>query len=222
MQTHETTVAFQALFNNLRGSNAPQKMTTTMTPAEEADVVQDKSFLAELLREAGTLESDIPTNLNLFQGREPLLDLLLEAGLEELLDLPTILSLPKWSSVTKLYGENPVVIGLDTCEQFRKSVPNDMAIVAPAGLFNTATNTLADYIVANMEFPNNVEDSRGGTRWQVPWGKHQPVSAKYTNTATKEKRINRNNVMPIVIVRDPYSWMQSMVSVFASYVSFDS
>jgi hypothetical protein len=31
-----------------------------------------------------------------------------------------------------------------------------------------------------------------------------------SNTAGHDKRVNKTNVMPIVVVRDPYSWMQSM------------
>jgi hypothetical protein len=70
------------------------------------------------------------------KGREELVAILHDAGIQEM-DVPTILSLPKWSSVTKLYGEGPVVVGLETCEKFRQQTPLDDASVGTAGLFNT-------------------------------------------------------------------------------------
>lgn len=33
---------------------------------------------------------------------------------------------------------------------------------------------------------------------------------RLVNTASHDARVNKTNVMPIVLVRDPYSWMQSM------------
>lgn len=34
------------------------------------------------------------------------------------------------------------------------------------------------------------------------------ASRKWNNTAKRDERVNKTNVMPIVLVRDPYSWMQ--------------
>jgi hypothetical protein len=36
------------------------------------------------------------------------------------------------------------------------------------------------------------------------------ASHKWTNTAGNDKRVNKTNVLPVVLIRDPYSWMQSM------------
>lgn len=66
------------------------------------------------------------------EGRERLVEILADAGVEEL-DIPTLLTLPKWSSVSKLYGEEPVVFGLETCERFRKTIPLDDASIGTAG-----------------------------------------------------------------------------------------
>jgi hypothetical protein len=169
---------------------------------------------------AGLVDDAIPDNSDItyedaIKGREKLVDLLQDAGVEEL-DIETVLMLPKWSSVTKLYGEGPVVIGLDTCERFRNTAPLDDASIGTAGLFNTGTNPFAMYIEANCKMPHNTHDKHGGTRWQVPWGKHTLASRRMTNTAGHDGKVNKTNVMPIVLVRDPYSWMQSMVSLFFS------
>jgi hypothetical protein len=36
------------------------------------------------------------------------------------------------------------------------------------------------------------------------------ASRKWTNTAGNDKKANKTNVLPVVLIRDPYSWMQSM------------
>lgn len=46
---------------------------------------------------------------------------------------------------------------------------------------------------------------------KVPWGKH--YMARYRNSdhfTTTDKDVPKENVLPLVSIRDPYSWMQSM------------
>ncbi|KAG7369249.1 hypothetical protein IV203_031992 [Nitzschia inconspicua] len=145
------------------------------------------------------------------KGREQLMDIIHEAGIVEI-DVASILSLPKWSSVTKLYGDTPVVLGLERCSEFLDEVkfPAWDASLGTAGLFNTGTNPFAMYLEQNCKLPKNKSDKAGGTRWQVPWGKHTFASLRLQNTAGREAKTNKETVMPIVMVRDPYSWMQSM------------
>jgi hypothetical protein len=73
------------------------------------------------------------------KGREELLAILEDAGVTDI-DAASIAKLPTWSQVRKLYGDKPVVYGLDTCERFRNTIPKDDASVGTAGLFNTGTN----------------------------------------------------------------------------------
>mmetsp|Transcript_14545 Transcript_14545/g.35168 ORF Transcript_14545/g.35168 Transcript_14545/m.35168 type:complete len:365 (+) Transcript_14545:762-1856(+) len=144
------------------------------------------------------------------KGREPLVDILHDAGVQEL-DVAAILSLPKWDIVTKLYGDNgPVIVGLDTCQQFQETIPQDQASIGIAGLFNTGTNPMNMYLEENCIMPNIKHERHGGMRFQVPWGKHVPASWKWNNTAGNDQKTNKTNVLPVVMVRDPYSWMQSM------------
>jgi hypothetical protein len=113
------------------------------------------------------------------KGREPLVDILHDAGVDEI-DVAAVLSLPKWETVTKLYGsEGPVVIGLETCEQFQKTIPLDEASIGIAGMFNTGTNPLNMYLEENCIMPNIKHERHGGMRFQVPWGKHVPASWKW-------------------------------------------
>lgn len=89
---------------------------------------EDLKGLVENLPE----DMDSVTYEDAIKGRERLVEILNDAGVEEL-DVPTILSLPKWSQVTKLYGDGPVVIGLETCERFRETIPLDDASIGTAG-----------------------------------------------------------------------------------------
>jgi hypothetical protein len=137
-------------------------------------------------------------------------NILHEAGIEDI-DVPSILSLPLWESVTKLYGDGPVVLGLEHCSEFQNNqikFPDWDKSIGTAGLFNTGTNPFAMYLQNNCKMPKNKSDKHGGTRWQVPWGKHCLASRRLTNTAGGDSRVNKTTVMPVVLVRDPYSWMQ--------------
>ena len=155
------------------------------------------------------------------QGKEYTVQLLADAGIHDI--APAVLSqLPVWKDVASLYystqqgsdvtDKGPVILGLDTaCTTFRERTPLDDASVAVAGLFNTGTNPAAMYLSANCYMPGNTNDKAGhGMRWQVPWGKHMLASRKWNNTAGHDGKVNKTNVLPVVLVRDPYTWMASM------------
>ena len=65
------------------------------------------------------------------------------------------------------------MVGLDTCDAYRTQQKPHMRRWAPAGMFNTGTNTLLDLMHMNCQFPDRT--GRHGF-WQVPWGKHNPLS----------------------------------------------
>ena len=48
--------------------------------------------------------------------------------------------------------------------------------------------------------------------FDLPTKQHTPITRKWTNTAGREEKTNKTNVLPVVLVRDPYTWMQSLVS----------
>ncbi|GAX26244.1 hypothetical protein FisN_16Lh072 [Fistulifera solaris] len=111
--------------------------------------------------------------------------------------------LPKWQHVIDLYGDNIIVQGQEQCETFRQHVPNPKdRILAVAGLFNTGTNLL------NTQFTRNIQGIK--TLWQVPWGKHRMAQVKWEHTAHEMEQHNKEHVLPVVIIRDPLAWMQSM------------
>ena len=47
-------------------------------------------------------------------------------------------------------------------------------------------------------------------RAQVPWGKHTPVRLRGINHAISGGDIPHENVFPVLVIKDPYTWMQSM------------
>ena len=57
--------------------------------------------------------------------------------------------LPTWSDVVEMYGEEPIMGGLDTCEAYRATVPVSERMIGPAGMFNTGTNLLFELMKTN-------------------------------------------------------------------------
>jgi hypothetical protein len=89
--------------------------------------------------------------------------------------------LPSWAVIQSMYGPSPVIHGLDTCSNFQRIIPKDEAYIGPAGTFNTGTNLLADLLPKYCTIDSPV--GRSGMLWQVPWGKHNPISWRYRNIA---------------------------------------
>jgi hypothetical protein len=139
------------------------------------------------------------------QGKEPLIEILKDAGVNDI-DFATLRQLPKWSAVQELYGEGPIVFGLDQCQTFRDSTPPEKRSVGPAGLFNSGTNVLSLYLEANCYFVEN----QNGIQWQVPWGKHVMASLRGRHFVPNKESFDVSTILPIVTIRDPYSWMKSM------------
>jgi hypothetical protein len=162
------------------------------------------------------------------RGKEPLLQLLRDAGIINI-DSETIEMLPTWGQVEQLYGSEPSIIGLDTCLDYQERTDTlDHRILAPAGLFNTGTNLLATLLESNCQFPDDVDaksnnrrtsgvhskpDSRSTVQWQVPWGKHVPSEQRRIHRipSNKDSLLSPpDDVLPVVLVRDPYFWIQSL------------
>jgi hypothetical protein len=160
-------------------------------------------------------------------------------------DVPAVLQLPTWKQVTDLYyfhntggdgGGNsnpePVVVGLDRCEEYRTNVPPGRRFLGVAGNFNSGTTAFGMSLQANCRFPpseqqhdqeeeeqrrrqrrrqyhNNRVSNVGGMLNQVPWAKHKMAQHRYNHTIV-DGVIPAEDVLPVVLIRDPYYWMQSM------------
>lgn len=137
----------------------------------------------------------------------PLLRLLFKAGVEIETDLTAAerAQLPAvWHNMQEMYGNlsEPIVWGLHTCQAYRDKVPNIRdRYTAVAGLFNTGTNAMEFHLQHNLRMPS---------KWQVPWGKHRVPAVCLNHTAPGFEKVNRERVMPIIMIRDPFAFMQSM------------
>lgn len=156
------------------------------------------------------------------RDKGPLLDIIRSTGVDidhhEQRDI--ICSyLPKWSDIVSLYGNEPKIIGLDTCQQYRDMLAEANKTSATpiypmarvAGLQNCGTTAMADTFFDNF-IANPTIKSTNPRAYNVPWRKHTPWHLRFNITSPNygwsEKK---EHVLPVVVVRDPYRWMASMV-----------
>lgn len=125
--------------------------------------------------------------------------------------------LPVWDDVVSMYGDKPIIHGLETCEAYRQDVRAEDRMTGPAGMFNTGTNLLFQLLRDNCSIKEarrtrtHFEPRKNGMRWQVPWGKHNPPTTHRFKNVAKAwgKDVIQENFMPVVLIKDPYSWMGS-------------
>ena len=80
-------------------------------------------------------------------------------------------ALPQWDEITSRFGPKPRIIGLEKCHEYRQSVRKRNRIVAPAGLFNSGTNLLHEWLKKNCMIHFKTETPpKYGVDWQVNWG----------------------------------------------------
>jgi hypothetical protein len=143
---------------------------------------------------------------------------LLSTGVSELRLEHMKSKLPKWADIVLQYGTKPIIHNLDSCSAYQAAVPAQNRVLGAAGMFNTGTNLVTQLLKQNCYIPQrallygtHATKEQLGIRWQVPWGKHTPAHYKYRHAASdKAATINTEDVLPIVTVRHPYRWIQSM------------
>ena len=148
--------------------------------------------------------------------------------------------LPTWDEVVDRVGNNgPRILGLETCKAYRAAVTTDKRLLGVAGPFNSGTHYLNEVLSKNCMYkrPNKpVKEHNEGVMDQVPWGKHQSPRFRLIHSRDLGSSISRENdkvkaanngildhpelppdleeinrnVLPIVMVRDPFTWWQSM------------
>lgn len=165
-----------------------------------------------------TIDEEVTSLIDQFprfcRGKKPLLRQIREAGLN--ITKNVCEGLPTMEDVEDLYGQGPVVVGLETCERYRKLISantnkNGKAYPpAPkvAGLWNVGTNALVGHLLNNLI---GYDPTANQTEATVTWGKHTPLYLKYNITWPEKKPESRDHILPIVVVRDPYRWLQAMV-----------
>lgn len=132
--------------------------------------------------------------------------------------------LPDWSQVQERFGKGPKIVGLDRCAAFNAKTPPKYRAMAPAGPFNSGTNFLNSLLLENCYVPppegRTKHSSITGILWQVPWGKHQSPRFRDSHRHKSLEKVTRSldmgvneYTLPIVMVRDPFIWFQSMCKV---------
>lgn len=155
-----------------------------------------------------TFVTDIQStnHIHNMDGKERLIQMLKHAGITNITSAQ-LSQLPSWNDVVSMYGDSPKIVGLETCQTFTETISSHSRLLAPAGVFNSGTNLLAELLLKNCVLPRHGKGT--GVRWQVNWGKHQPP--RFRNSHYLDVSIKNNSViMPVVTIRDPYSWLQSM------------
>jgi hypothetical protein len=158
------------------------------------------------------------------EDKQPIIKILQESGVTITPDI--VAQLPTWSQVTFLYGDSPHIVGLEQCQEFQSRIPKNDAYIGPSGLFNTGTNLLADLLeeyctlperTTNNKHSNNLRGGMQATQmnsgmlWQVPWGKHNPISWRTHHMAiVGSKGVEQTHVLPVAVIKDPFHWMESM------------
>jgi len=119
--------------------------------------------------------------------------------------------LPTWRQVTDLYGDRPVVLGMERCAAYRQTISaagGSAPHVRVAGLYNTGTHALVSALQDNYPHLNHHNNNN---IWDVPWGKH--VALRHREKQLFPKHDNSTpfeSVLPVVLVRDPLRWINSM------------
>eukprot|EP00934_Nitzschia_sp_Nitz4_P001705 Nitzschia sp. Nitz4//scaffold188_size43225//36181//37347//NITZ4_007350-RA/size43225-processed-gene-0.25-mRNA-1//1//CDS//3329539859//1705//frame0 len=159
-------------------------------------------------------QSDVTAMTN-EQGQEYIRSVFQLAGLNWTAELEA--QLPSWTQVQQVIGSHPYVVGLDNCPVFREKVPPLERMLGAAGMFNTGTNLVTHLLKQNCEIPERRQAAgphqskeKYGMRWQVPWGKHTPAHFRDAHHTTKATDINKDYVLPVVTIRNPYTWYRSM------------
>lgn len=119
--------------------------------------------------------SDGPRLATAANNKEPVLRILEEAGFSDL-DVGTVQKLPTFQQVIDVWGTDPIIYGLDSCQKYRDRVPEVRRMLGPAGMFSTGTNLVTHLLKQNCLIPARVEaygldasKEQLGMRWQVPW-----------------------------------------------------
>ncbi len=178
-------------------------------------------------------------------SKQRFIDILTNAG--EVVTEDIEAKLPTWGEVKDLYGSQPVIMGLDTCQAYQNNpniAPADRSI-GIAGLMNTGTHMLHKVLQGSCQMPDRKfdvndgdfqseegdndkhrqenenalkflmdrkDDLESGIMFDVPWNKHAPEYFRSNNMLYDARRrvIQNEHVLPIVVVKDPYHWFNSM------------
>lgn len=198
-------IATVSILVNLLFLGPLQKSTQFPEPGK-SPLVADQSIQKNSLISFPTLSEE--------EGRTYILETFREAGVE--LTPVKMQALPSWKQVQEVIGPHPYIVGLEHCEAYREQVPPLERMLGSAGMFNSGTNLITHLLKQNCEIPERREQmgphqskESYGMRWQVPWGKHTPAHYRDAHSTQKAMKINKEWILPVVMLRNPYTWFRS-------------
>ena len=174
------------------------------------------------------------------KGREHILSILEDAGIEvtdsrDVLRLPLWSSISDLYYNIDNFGGNsgtradktsvgPIILGLEGCASFRERVPPEERFLGVAGNFNSGTTAFGIALQKNCRMEGHSSNQNfvmrkrrsvfatnvNGMLSMVPWAKHKTAQYRHNNTINPPISIDHDKVLPLVVVRDPFFWMQSM------------
>lgn len=197
------------------------------TKQEQDKVINDALDVA-INQSMNQLTGMIIPNLSdgTLQGKERIWNMLQTRNVAQV-DAEYWASIPTWDEILKNIhhsksgdkkNASPIIHGLETCQAFQNITSSNPwhRRIAPAGIFNTGTNYLSVLLEYNCQNPHRVEKFNGdakrghGNEWEVPWGKHNPAHSRGKHFKDKNPKYTVDEVLPIVLVRNPFGWMKSM------------
>jgi hypothetical protein len=118
-----------------------------------------------------------PPPLQSTQSKQYVINQLIEAGISYDVIQKYEPELPNWEQIIQLYGNEPIILGLETCTTFQQQIRPQNRMIGPAGMFSTGTNLLTQLLKQNCFIPErlalfgnnnkNVTKEQLGMRWQV-------------------------------------------------------
>ena len=205
-------VFFGANFHLIKTDNSFHSKIDDFKQDRFSITSKDEGDLEHFIKSEMVKTSNLQSNLKINPDKEPIRKLLERAGVEV---TPAIYAkLPSYSDITATYGSDVKIHGLETCQEFRDTVPGKERMLGVAGMFNTGTNLLTQLLLNNCYIEDKVKEygpKYHGIRVQVPWGKHSPPYFRLNHQAKKGANgVNHEYVLPAVMIKDPYTWMGSL------------
>ncbi|KAJ1445112.1 hypothetical protein M885DRAFT_550946 [Pelagophyceae sp. CCMP2097] len=214
-----------------RSLPAPRQAASTVAAHSDAPASADLPAAASGLVPAElALIADLPP-----AARAPAVDILVSRMLGPGFEVAPVATPPTGGGVPappkpspvrmpQTYGAPGVIVGLEQCAVWR-STTSLFRRSATAGIFNSGTNLLTNMFRKNCVMPLEcpaVGPAKMkkmmavgeclGYPFQTPWGKHNPLAWRGEHVVDSLDHFNATEVMPVVVIKDPLTWMRSMCS----------
>ena len=122
----------------------------------------------------GMLAMMVHINLSIFRqhkterdGRQHIKDVFSKAGIK--LSEAQLNEFPTWGEIREEVGDAPIIVGLETCEVFRNSIPPVNRSIGSLGMFNSGTNLVTKLVKQNCIIPERVDYYGNQTLTSTTW-----------------------------------------------------